>query len=144
MDEDGEMTGEGREGGAGGAAPSSRRRIKIVGEPKAVGDAYDAAGWLLNCTAKYPREYRFSLGERTQGAILDVLEGLVSAAYETDKARDLESANRALQRARILVRLGRDLKAVTERQYEFVVPKMVEIGKQIGGWLKQKKGATRP
>jgi hypothetical protein len=140
----GESEGAGQaEGGTGGFAPC-RRGKRILNEPKAVSDAYDLARWLLTCASKFPKEYRFTLGERTHGATLDVLEHLTSAAYSTDKTEDLQEANRALQRTRILVRLARDLGMITERQYEFATPKIVELGKQIGGWRKQQeKGGGR-
>lgn len=51
--------------------------------------------WLIPKAEKFPRNYRFSIGERLVGASLDLLLSLVDAAYSTDKTRALERAARS-------------------------------------------------
>jgi len=102
----------------------------------AVTHAYDLALWLLQRVADFPRAHRFTLGERIEDATLEALELLVEASYTRDKAALLTAANRRLDRLRYLVRMAKDLRMMTTKQYEFAVRGMLEIGSEIGGWLR--------
>ena len=51
-----------------------------------VGKAYDFLLWLLPKVEKFPRSYRFSVGERMTEAGLDLLVSVTEAAYSRDKA----------------------------------------------------------
>ena len=53
--------------------------------PKTVQDCHDLLRWLLPHPDKFPRARRFTLGERLEVGLLDVLAELVDAAYRRDK-----------------------------------------------------------
>ena len=89
---------------------------------------------------KYPRGYRFTLGDRTLNLALDILERLLEAAYTKSKSEPLRRANLALEKLRFMVRLAKDEGCLAGRQYEFASKSINEIGKQIGGWRKQAGG----
>jgi hypothetical protein len=56
--------------------------------------AYDFVIWLLPKAEKFPRSYRFSIGERLEASGLDLLLHLVDAAYSSDKREPLcQAAN---------------------------------------------------
>jgi len=86
---------------------------------------------------KFPRQRRFTLGERIENAVLDVLEALVAAAYSQDKRADLLQANRRINTARHLWRMAFELKTIGHKAYAQGSERMVELGRQIGGWRKQ-------
>ena len=65
--------------------------------PKAVQDCHDLLRWLIPHLDKFPRARRFTLGERLEAGLLDVLAELVDAAYRRDKTQALRRANRRLQ-----------------------------------------------
>ena len=73
--------------------------------PKAVQDCHDLLRWLLPHLDKFPRARRFTLGERLEVGLLDVLAELIDAAYRRDKSPALRRANRRLQVVRHLWRL---------------------------------------
>jgi hypothetical protein len=54
--------------------------------------AYDLALWIVRKVEKFPRSFRFSIGERLIARSLDVLETLVEAASASDKRNLLEPA----------------------------------------------------
>ena len=58
-----------------------------------VGKTYDLLLWLLPKAEKFPRSYRFSVGDRLVSNGLDLLTLLVEAAYSSDKRPRLEQAN---------------------------------------------------
>ena len=106
-------------------------------ELSVVTKAYDLALWLLPQLAKFPREHRFTLGDRLEAGSLDVLEALVEASYTRDKRDLLRRANIRLERLRYLARLAKDLRLISLKQYEFAIRSMQSIGVEIGGWAKR-------
>lgn len=104
--------------------------------PSAVTKAYDIVRWLMGHVGKFPRSHRYALGERIEQRMLTVLEHLVRAAYLREKKDPLSQANSELQVLRLLVRLGKDLGFTSVSQYEFISRELVDLGRQIGGWVK--------
>ena len=104
--------------------------------PKAIEECHDLLRWIIPHLDKFPRNYRFTLGDRIETALLDVLEALVAAAYCRDKRNDLEIANRRINVARHLWRLAYELKIIAHKSYQYGSEHMVALGAQIGGWRK--------
>src|ERR1700730_3748486 len=48
--------------------------------------AYQFMLWLMPTVEKFPRSQKFLLGDRMQGAALDILEGLVEATYSRNRS----------------------------------------------------------
>lgn len=113
-------------------------------ELPAVQKAYDLTKELLIRVAKFPRSYKFTLGDRMVLTALNILESLVEAAYSQDKPRLLHSANLQVERLRFLLRLSCNIGSISNNGYAYVAEMLNELGKQIGGWIKQTKGANAP
>ncbi len=105
--------------------------------PKAIEACHELLRWIIPHLDKFPRNHRFTLGERIESGLLDVLEALVAAAYSKDKRQDLNFANRRINVVRHLWRLAFELKIIALKAYQFGSERMVELGNQIGGWRKQ-------
>ena len=105
-------------------------------ELPAVQRGYDLAKEVLGRVSKYPREYRFTLGDRIAERTLTVMELLVEAAYTKDKTRLPSTANKRLEQTRFMLRLSRDLGPLSNNGYEHVMKMVDELGRQIGGWQK--------
>jgi hypothetical protein len=105
--------------------------------PKAIEDCHELLLWMIPQLDKFPRNHRFTLGDRIETGLLDVLEALVSAAYRRDKSQDLDLANRRINVVRHLWRLAFELKIIAHKSYAYGSQKIVELGTQIGGWRKQ-------
>ncbi len=110
--------------------------------PQAVNACHDLLLWIIPQLDKLPRVRRFTLGERIETGLLDVLEQLTDAAYRRDKAATLSQANLRLDRVRHLWRLAHELKVLPTRQYEYGARLLEELGRQIGGWRRSSTGAT--
>lgn len=104
--------------------------------PKAVEDCRDLLLWMIPHLDKLPRSRRFTLGDKLEVRLLTILETLVSAAYSHNKRQFLIQANRDLEVCRHLWRLCFDLRTIPSKSYEHGIRLMLELGKQIGGWLK--------
>lgn len=104
--------------------------------PQAVQSCHELLLWLIPQLDKLPRVRRFTIGERMEAALLEVLELLVEAAYTRNKEPALRRANLRLEVVRHLWRLAYELKAIATRQYEHGAKLTDEVGRQIGGWLR--------
>jgi hypothetical protein len=91
--------------------------------------------WLYPTINKFPKKQRFVLGQRLENTILSFTLLLIRANYAKSKASILEEAREQLYLFVILVRLAKDLKFMSVKQYEFVTKKVYEVGKMLGGWL---------
>jgi len=109
--------------------------------PQAVQSCHELLLWLIPQLDKFPRSRRFTLGERIEGGLLEVLELLVEAAYQRNKEASLRRANLQLEVVRHLWRLAHELKVMASRQYEHGAKLIDDLGRQIGGWLRSQPTA---
>ena len=75
---------------------------------------------------------------------IEVLELLVEATYSSDKRELLVRANRQIEVLRWLVRLAKDRKLLTQKQYLYGCTAFAETGRMVGGWLKHATGKGVP
>jgi hypothetical protein len=52
--------------------------------------------WTVERVAKFPREHKFTVGDRLVETCLDITSHLVEASYRRDKRGDLAAASRGL------------------------------------------------
>lgn len=104
--------------------------------PPVVQACHDFLLWLVPTLDHFPRNRRFTLGERLESGLLQVLELLVEAAYHPRKAPLLTAANRKLAVLRHLWRLCHELEVISTKRYEHGARFIESIGRQVGAWRK--------
>ena len=109
---------------------------------QAVPKLYDVIMWLMGRVEKFPRSHKFTLGDRTVNLALDTLELLIEATYTRDRLRLLRKANVQLEKLRYLIRLCRDFKLLSAKQYAYISNEINEVGKRIGGWIRSQAGSS--
>jgi len=100
---------------------------------------YDFILWMLNHTNKFPKSSRFSIAVRIENRLLDFLEIIIEANQLSNKVDKLTQADRILEFVRIFVRISKDMNFMNLSSYEFASRKLNELGRLLGGWLKQQK-----
>ncbi len=103
---------------------------------------YDLLRWLLPLAGQLPREHRSGLARRLPDVAFELQRRLIEAAKAEDGTADLHAADAALAELRTLLRLTRDLGAISFGQYEEGVRRSSEIGRLLGGWLRRMKGLS--
>jgi hypothetical protein len=111
--------------------------------PHVVQDCHALLLWVIPHLDKFPRNRRFTLGERLETELLEVLAALTVAAYRRDSRSVLSRASERLNVARHLWRLAHELKVIPLRRYAHGAELMDGIGRQIGGWLKDGAAKAR-
>jgi uncharacterized protein YecE (DUF72 family) len=104
--------------------------------------SFDFAKWLLAHTQKFPKSLRFSLAVRMENRALEILDAVVVANKRQQKLPLLARADEALASLRVLVRLGHEMRVLATNSYEYAAREMDEIGKLLGGWMKQQSRPT--
>ncbi|MBN1345074.1 MAG: diversity-generating retroelement protein Avd [Phycisphaerae bacterium] len=105
---------------------------------------YDVTKWLLERVDSFPKNQRFVFGQRLADRAMNILEVLVEATYSPRKVDLLRQANRDIEVLRWLIRLAKDRKLLTPRQYEHSCMALAECGRMVGGWLKHAAGKGVP
>ena len=105
--------------------------------PPVVSRMREVLTWILERVGAFPRSQRFLLGQRIGDLAMDVLERLLEAAYSREKEASLRRANLELEKLRHLLRSACELKCLSLRQYEYASRNVDEVGRMIGGWIRQ-------
>jgi hypothetical protein len=104
--------------------------------------AYDFAVDLHGAVNRFPRAQKPLLGRELIGLALRLLLTLVTANRRRDKVPDLEEASGTVDALRIALRLSTRLSLLSHKGYEGLSMELDEIGRMLGGWLKQSAMAS--
>jgi hypothetical protein len=90
---------------------------------------------------QFPKRDFHGIGKRIEETALNMLEYLILASKKDDEQRInlLEKLDRELVKEKILVRLSNRIKAMPDSSYINIEKRIVEMGKMIGGWIKDEK-----
>jgi hypothetical protein len=89
---------------------------------------------------KFPRQQRFVLAGAVQRTALLLHEQLIEATHTAELSRALRAADVTLTKLRFYLRLCQDLGLLSPGQYAHAAQRVNEIGRLLGGWLKQASG----
>lgn len=101
---------------------------------------YDLLTWLLPHCERFPRAQRFAVTKRLQDAALDFQERIIEANHQppgAERLACLRAADGDLGKLRLYLRLVFRWGWLTASQYEFVSETVAEIGRLLGGWIRQ-------
>ena len=100
--------------------------------------------WYRRCQT-IPKKDRYAIGQRTENLLLEIMT-LVVAAYHTKdgfrKREILSQINLKSESVKILLRLAKDVRAIEQRHYIEYESRLQEIGKMIGGWMRQTQNSS--
>lgn len=100
---------------------------------------FDLLEWLIPKGESFPRAYRSTVSHRLLSAALDVSEHLMEAQSQRGASRreHLRKADACLNKLRLYLRLAHRWRWISSSQYEHVSRMVLEIGKLLGGWIRQ-------
>lgn len=105
-------------------------------EYEVIDRTYELIKWFLGHITRFPRSHRYTLGERIELKLYDVLDRLLRARYceRAQRGGELTEANLQLQTLRFMTRLSFELKLLPTNSYGHAAKELEEIGRMIGGW----------
>ena len=102
---------------------------------------YELLIWTAKHVAKFPRSHKFTLGDRLQIRMQEVLETLITAKYRRDRLELLQQVNLQLELLRFQFRAANDLKCLSPSSYGFAARSVNEVGQLVGAWIKTSRAA---
>ncbi|MBA2591666.1 MAG: diversity-generating retroelement protein Avd [Gammaproteobacteria bacterium] len=105
---------------------------------------YDLLTWLLPQCERFPKSQRFVVTQRLQGAALDFQEAIFEANARggAERLAYLQAADAHLNKLRLYLRLSRQWEWLGSGQYAHVSRMVAQVGKLLGGWIKQTRAAS--
>ena len=94
---------------------------------------------LYICVKHFPKQDRYTLGQKTQQLTLEILELLFAAnsASGIERIGLQKKIDLKLKILKTIIRLSCDVHAIDEKQYITLEKSLVEIGRMLGGWIKK-------
>ena len=102
---------------------------------------FDLLTWLLPHCEHFPKTQRYLVVQRLGDAALNFQEALFHANAQRGEQRlaHLRAADGHLTTLRLYLRLAFQWAWLNSGQYEHVSKMVEEIGRLLGGWMKQSK-----
>lgn len=99
-----------------------------------------------NCQANFPKFLKYSLGQKIDITLIDVIELILTAGFaaKNNKLAIIQKASIKLDAVKFFLQIAWELKAVDNKKFAAVSVPLVEIGKMLGGWQKQLIKETPP
>ncbi|MFA5878357.1 MAG: diversity-generating retroelement protein Avd [Candidatus Staskawiczbacteria bacterium] len=100
--------------------------------------SYDLYKMFYAFRTTVPKQDKYTIWQKSDGLILEILEGILSASYKQkfEKTPILEKTSLKLNILRILIRLMKDTKVIDTKKYSLLEESIDEIGRMLGGWLR--------
>ncbi len=100
--------------------------------------AYDFLLWLFPLINRLPKHHRPVLGRQIEELGIRILLDIIAAnSMRGAKRKEMqELISTEIDKLRILVRLTKDLKFMSVKQYTFASQRINELGSVLSGWMR--------
>jgi hypothetical protein len=96
--------------------------------------AYDLLDVTTDLVRHMPRDLKGSIGAKINAECIEIIVLVFRANCARDKAPHLGELIERLQVCELLLRLSRDKRIISTKQYAAAVELTTSVGKQAGGW----------
>lgn len=96
---------------------------------------YDFLLRIMHVITHFPKEYKYTLGERIQNASLEMVISIYRANTVKYKSQHLKALMNQVQMIYILFRICHDIKILPTEKYASIIEMVDNIAKQAQGWI---------
>lgn len=96
--------------------------------------AYDLLIELMQTTKDFPREFKYSVGEKIQTNVVELIVEIYKANSAKDKLLFIDNVLEKIQFINLFLRISLDLKILPVTKYAAFIEKSASIAKQAQGW----------
>lgn len=97
--------------------------------------AYKLMLELLYTTKNYPKEFKYSIGEKIQNNVIEIIIDIYKANSARNKIIHIKDILEKVQVVDLLLRISFDMKILSMEKYSDYIEKTASISKQANGWL---------
>jgi len=91
---------------------------------------------VMNITKSFPKEFKYTLGEKLKDELMELITLIYRANSEIDRVGTVKTIAERVQVIELLIRLSQDLKLISKTQYASLVEMTQSLNKQTQGWVK--------
>ena len=105
---------------------------------------YDLILYAIPIINRFPKSQRYVLGQQAMNTLLDIARLIIQANRQRGKnrLRTLWVVDQKLEEFRLLIRLAKDLNMLAVKQYGLMAERADEVGRLLGGWIKQTRASV--
>lgn len=96
---------------------------------------YDVLLRTMHAISHFPREYKYSLGEKIQHEMIELVISIYKANSNHNKREFLSRMQEQIQLIYLLLRISHDMKLMPTEKYAGIVEMIDEVASQAKGWL---------
>jgi hypothetical protein len=104
---------------------------------------YDLLIRTMTATKDYPREYKYTLGQKMKDEIIELVVLIYKANSAMDKEQHIAMILERVQVVQLLMRLSHDMKILTRKHYAAIAEMTDSLARQAQGWQKS-SGKRKP
>ena len=105
---------------------------------------YDLLLKVFLAINNFPREYRYTLGERIQNVLIDIIVSIYSANSSKNRVHCLQKMLTDIQMLYLFIRISHDLKIISTDNYTNFIKMIDDISRQSQGWLNSTEKMPEP
>ncbi len=99
---------------------------------------YDFLLWLKPTVQRFAKVQKYSLGVQLENEVLELLKKIITANFKRENKKEfIEECFVPYEITKVLIRLSKEYKLLSIKQYEFAASQLDEIGRLLGGWYKK-------
>lgn len=99
--------------------------------------AYDLLTNAIKITANFPRDFKRLMGDEIRKECMAITLLIFRANVAANKVPHIDQLLEHLQIIELTLRLSRDMRFISTKQYTEVIEHTDSVGKQAQGWKKQ-------
>lgn len=98
------------------------------------------------CVQHIPQASRYTLGNKIDNLCLETLELIFIASHlpKSEKISYVNRANQKLDLLKFFLQISWEINAIDTNKYTSISDPLGEIGRMLGGWIRQLELQTRP
>ncbi len=97
---------------------------------------YDVLLRTMTATKDFPREYKYSLGQKIKDELIELVVMIYRANSALDKTVHIQSILERVQAIQLMMRLSHDMRILPRRHYAALSEMTDTLSRQAQGWLK--------
>ncbi len=101
---------------------------------------YDVLLRAMIATKYFPREYKYTLGQKLKDELIELVVMIYRANSATDKRQHIQEILERIQSIQLIMRLSHDMKIMPRTHYAALSEMTDGLSRQAQGWL----GSTKP
>jgi hypothetical protein len=105
--------------------------------------AYDLLLRLMMATKDFPRDYKYTLGQKMRDEVLGLILFIYRANSAVDRTAHITEIVERIQLVEVMLRMSHDLRVLPRGQYAGLVEMTDSLARQAQGWLKS-SGKRKP